>query len=290
MVKPILKGAAVAVAIVALASCGKTDISGMFWNAGASVEERVEQSLEYNRQHGDISLTLPSDNYRFYVCGDIYTEDYPHRFERMMRTQRNDSTVAFGLMLGDLVTTTGTMPVVADVAKYNPATDRYDTPEFFIVGNHDLFFNQWEDFRRLFGSSTYSFVVSTPRFRDLFVMLDSGGGTHGKMQMQWLRDRLSDRSSYRHCVVCTHVNLFRTDLSQVASGGLPREEVYELVDIMNRYNVDIILQGHDHNRNITMLDGVTYLTLDCLKDKSDSASYVVVDASERLNWHFVDVK
>lgn len=286
-----IKSAAVIVAVtIIFTSCNKCDISAMFWATKPNVEERVAQSLDYNRQHGDITISLLSDNYRFYVCGDVHNDVYPHQFDKMMRVQRNDSTAAFGLTIGDLVTTAGTMHIVDEVAKYNPASDRFNTPEFFIVGNHDLFFDQWEDFMRLFGSSTYSFVVVTPHYKDLYIMLDSGSGTHGKTQLKWMCDLLKNRGNYRHCVVCTHVNLFRTDLSQVVSGGYAIEEVYELVDIMSKNNVELVLQGHDHNRKTTVLDGCTYLTLDCLKDTGKNISYVIVDAGERLDYHFVDVQ
>lgn len=281
----------VSASILLLPSCQKIDLKGLFFPASCSVEKRIAESLDINRKKGDIILSLQSDSYRFYVSGDVHTTDYPHRFDNLMRIQRNDSAAAFGIMVGDLVTTRGAMPILAEVEKYNPSTDKFNTPTFFIVGNHDLFFNQWEDFKRLFGSSTYCFTVVTPHYKDLYIMLDSGGGCHGKSQMQWLRDQLLDRDKYRHCVVCTHVNLFRTDLSQVVSGGLPLEEVYEMVDIMTDSHVNLVLQGHDHHRKETKLSsGVTYLTLDCLKDESKNASYLIVDASSRLEYQFIDVR
>ena len=44
----------------------------------------------------------------------------------------------------------------------------------------------------------------------MFIFLDSGNGTHGKRQLEWLEEKLSHRKDYRHCFVVSHNWLFRT--------------------------------------------------------------------------------
>ena len=163
-------------------------------------------------------------------------------------------------------------------------------PVMAIVGNHDLFFGQWEDYKRYFGSSTYCFTVATPNYRDLYVMLDSGGGCHGRRQIEWLREVLKHRGQYRYCVVCSHVNLFRTDLSQFISGNLPLEETYDLMRLLSDSHVDLYMQGHDHHREELAYEGVHYVSLDCLKDNADNASWLMLQAGNRLTWDYMELQ
>lgn len=58
-----------------------------------------------------------------------------------------------------------------------------DKPIFSIIGNHDLFFSGWDDFRELLGPSVYWFEVDYGSGRDLFIALDSASGTLGGKQM-----------------------------------------------------------------------------------------------------------
>ncbi|MBQ8703495.1 MAG: metallophosphoesterase [Bacteroidales bacterium] len=226
-------------------------------------------------------LTAPANGYRMYICTDIHTDEYPHRFEAFVRSMRSDGQAVGGLLLGDIANRKGSLGIAAAVADTTAATGN-GAPLMAIVGNHDLFFGQWDDFKRYFGSSTYCFTVSTPGFSDLYIMLDSGGGCHGRRQMDWLKTLLRRRGDYRHCVVCTHVNLFRTDLSQFVSGNLPLEETYQLMELLSENGVSLVLQGHDHHREDVVFGGVRYLTLDCLKDGTDNASYLVLEVGDRL--------
>ena len=275
-------------AALLVTGCHKVDLTGLVAPASAEVNQRARESLDINAERGAIDIVSPTDDYRVYVCSDIHVENDHHRFSEFLRRQRSDSEARLGLLLGDISSQPGAMETAAGIMAYQPSRDVYNTPVMTIVGNHDLFFNQWEDYKRFFGSSTYAFTVTTPNYRDLYVMLDSGGGCHGKTQMEWLREVLQTRGQYRHCVVCSHVNVFRTDMSQFISGNLPLEETYELLDILANSNVELYLQGHDHHRKETLYGGVRYITLDSLKDSVSYVSYVRLDVADGLAWTFED--
>lgn len=278
----------VAVALLAV-GCERLDLTGMVKPASADVESRVEESLAINRQNAPRVVMVATDDYRVYACADIHCTDSSHNLNTFLRHLRGDGQAAAGLLIGDLVDRKGAMATVAVATQYTPAVHTYNTPVAAVVGNHDLFFGQWDDFKSYFGSSTYSLTVVTPNYRDLFLMLDSGGGCHGCTQMDWLRNELKYRSEYRHVVVCTHVNLLRTDLSQFVSGNLPLEETYELLDLLASHNVELCLQGHDHHRDVSRYGGVEYLTIDCLKDGTENASYLLLDVAATVGWRFVDI-
>ncbi len=116
---------------------------------------------------------------------------------------------------------------------YNTLSDirpkKNDIESFLTVGNHDLYFNGWKEFYARFGASVYYFTVKTPLASDLFICLDTGSGTLGEKQMKWLTKLLaSERKKYRHCVVFTHVNFFRT--RHTGSTNPPVEELQLLMD------------------------------------------------------------
>lgn len=275
-------------ALLLLTACEKLDLTGFVAPASDDANRRVKESLAMTHKGGPANIDVASDDYVVYVCTDAHTGKSHQRLSEFVRRQRADALAAFGLQLGDISNELGAMKVAAGILAYDSERDNYDTPIYGIVGNHDLFFGQWEDFKQYFGSSTYTFTVTTPNYRDLYVMLDSGGGCHGKRQMEWLRGVLANRNLYRHCVVCSHVNIFSTDNSQDLSGNLPLEETYELVDLLASKHVDLYLQGHDHHRKETIYGGVHFITLDCLRDDVDYVSYMTFEVGDGIGWTIHD--
>jgi len=279
MVKKLILAAFLAV------SCGRLEIQNMILPLVPDVNKRVEASLEWNETHPPVTLSAPAD-YRFYACSDIHIiEDRPVFFQRMADACAGDPKAAFYLCLGDLLFGKDHMDWIADVMSSSPATG------FILVGNHDLLFGLWDTWKELFHSSTYYFFVDTPAGKDLYIMLDSSSGTLGERQSEWLEDVLADvRPSCRHCVVSVHTNILRTDTSQFPSTNFTREETWYLLDLMTRSKVDMMIAGHDHVRDVSSFNGVTYITLDNLKDYSPIASYMTVDVGEGLDYNFVECK
>lgn len=264
-------------------SCGKLEIVNILFPYAQEVNERVEESLAWNAGAGVTTLTVPVDSYRFYACSDIHIEENsPANFQAMVQKERADEGSYFYLVLGDLLFGKEHMEWVADVM-----SDPENHPGFIIAGNHDIFYGGWEQWKELFGSSTYYFFVQTPSFKDIYIMLDSANGTLGEKQLSWLKDVLdNDRSGCRHCIVGVHTNMFRTDLSQLPSTNFTLEETYALTSLFSKTGVDLVLSGHDHFRDVTVFDGVTYITLDQIKDGTANASYLTVDAGDEVEFDF----
>src|SRR5690606_14392127 len=95
--------------------------------------------------------------------------------------------------------------------KFNDLLLDYGTkPRFLLTGNHELYFDGWKHFQRLYGTSIYYFTVQTPSVRDLYICLDSGSGTLRKSQLVWLKNLFQQGLNfYKLCVIFTHVNFFR---------------------------------------------------------------------------------
>lgn len=268
-------------------SCGKLELVNMFFPFAEDVNNRVAESLEWNGKAGVTTLSVPTDGYRFYACSDIHIEENrPQNFSRMVQEEKADGKAAFYVVLGDLLFGKEHMEWVAETMNQEG-----NDPGFIIAGNHDIFYGGWEQWKDLFHSSTYYFFVQAPSAKDIFIMLDSANGTLGEKQLAWLKDVLdSQRPGCRHCIVCVHTNMFRTDASQLPSTNFTLEETYALTSLFSKSQVDIVLGGHDHVRDVTSYGSVTYFTLDNIKDGTANASYMIFDIDQDIDHQFISCK
>jgi hypothetical protein len=249
-----------------LNACDKFEMRG-FVVSYESVDERFDQSMDWNNTHPYREIILPTDNYHFFVMGDSHlggTENFDFFINEAQKTN-----AAATIMNGDL-----TNGHNEDFERFFQHLPRQDSlVSFQITGNHDLYFHGWKQFYSLFGSSTYLFTVKSPNASDLFICLDSGSGTLGNKQIEWLKDILEkERPNHRRCVMFTHNNLFRA--RHTFSTNPQVEELYVLMDWCVKYNIDMVVGAHDHVRNVVHLGNTTYLTMDALLDNYDHAGFL----------------
>lgn len=272
-------------------SCGKHDLLGLFGSFSESPDERFSMSMDYNNQHGYDKILIGEDNYKLYVMTDIHVDYSTNNLDSYVADYLEDTMAApFSLCLGDLVYEKGhhgyfyehVMPVGDAGRKI-----------YYTVGNQDLYFDQWQGFFDKFGPSVYWFEVQTVSgFKDLYISLDSGNGTLGTDQREWLENILknSDNQGFRHKIVFTHTHFFKKDNSQGYTSNFNLEETYDLADLFSRHNIDFVLQGHSHHRDMTEFKGVKYLRLDALGDSFEEAFYTILDIGDKINYDFVKVK
>lgn len=269
-------------ACVVFSSCEKIDLRSALMSY-EKVSERFDQSMEWNTRQGYPKIVTSDDAYKIMVMADSHigsTENYDLFIKDVL--QKKSLAV---VMNGDI--TTGRSEDYNTLSAIRP--DKNDIESFLTVGNHDLYFNGWEEFYARFGASVYYFTVKSPLASDLFICLDSGSGTLGEKQMQWLKRILENkRKEYRHCVVFTHVNFFRT--RHTGSTNLLVEELHTLMDMFHEYQVNMIITGHDHIKSVEVLGNTTYLTMDALLDGNEQAGYLLLHIDEKeLNYTFVNL-
>lgn len=249
-------------------ACSKLDIRGMFFSY-ETVENRVEQSLEWNESHPFREITVATEDYEVCAMGDSHVGG----------TQNLDSLIAIAIrenaaalvMDGDL--TSGHAEDFTTYAQHMPADSLI--PVFNIVGNHDLYYNGWESFFSLFGSSTYYFAVKTPSAQDLFLCLDTGGGTLGKTQLEWVETVLEDiRPLYRHCIIATHNNLYR--FRKTSSTNPVLEEAHYMLNLFTEHDVAMVVMGHDHVQHEESFGMTSLITMDALLDLNEDAGYLKI--------------
>ncbi|MDR4987832.1 MAG: metallophosphoesterase [Bacteroidales bacterium] len=264
-----------------LNACEKIDLRGMF-KAYESVNTRFEASMDWNSRNPDRNIDIDDDDYLLFVMADSHvggTENLLKFFDRALEA---DALAA--VMAGDL--TTGRRTGYTHFERSLP--DPEQIALFPMVGNHDLYFNGWEEYFTRLGSSTYLFTIETPVATDLFICLDTGSGTLGNRQLDWLRDILSEkRPDYRHCIIFTHNNFFRPRFTSSTNPNV--EELHVLTELFTLHNVDMLITGHDHKKSDHVLGNTRYLTLDALLDGYRNAGYLKLQSKEgELVYTFVN--
>jgi len=270
------------------------DMAGMFNGSSERADKRFDESMAYNEKAGYAHLIVPEE-YRVYVCTDTHVDSTTHNLEQFVKRYKSDLQCPFALHLGDLVNANNNhekfFKAVAGAAVGMPVGK--DTM-FYAVGNHDLYFNQWESYKRFVPTSTYWFDTRTSKGKllDLYICLDSGEGTLGVKPLDWLRHVLEVKSQegYRHIIVFTHTHMFKQDDSQGHTSNYSMEETYDITALLSQYHVNMYWSGHDHSREITHYGGVTYIVIDALEDPVEKPFYMVAEMGKNIHYDFVAIE
>lgn len=277
MLQMVRKTIITVVALISLISCNTQDIKGLFMPTGAGVEKRFEQSQEMTSGNSVATITAAKE-YSFYVCTDPHVDKTSKNLEQFNDDLRNDINASFGIVLGDCTDTRDNLPSYLNAIAYNEEKHLFDYKIFNLLGNHDVYFNGWEDFKELIGPSVYWFEVDFASGKDIYISLDSATGTLGGQQTSWLKNFLTQRrSSYRHCIIMTHTNLFYTKNTATPSANMPIEETFALVDLFTKHNVQVVLQGHNHKREDITHNSVRYTVLGSIEDKAENPEYLKIN-------------
>ena len=275
---------------VVLCSCSHLDIKGLLMPTGEGVEKRFEQSREMNSDL-KTGTVQAQETYSFYVATDPHIDQTHINLGIFNDALRNDTEASFGVVLGDCTDTRDNLGRYIEALAYSAERHSCNHELFHILGNHDIFFNGWVDFRKMVGPSVYWFEVVFPEGKDLYISLDTATGTLGRKQSEWFKTFLAEnRSNYRHCVILTHTNFFYTDSSQNTSGNMPIEESFALIDFLGKHEVSLVLQGHDHFREDLTYDNVRYTVLGAIHDNAEEPEYLKVLVNQdgiELDWQLI---
>ena len=338
--------------VILLSSCNPNyDMAGMLNGSSPEVSTRFEQSMAYNDSVGIPAVVVPSADYRVYVCTDSHIDSIPTNLTTFVQAAAADTLCPLLLHLGDLGNAQGHIPYAVSLLQDPPlpllqregeglapivegnlsplplsrGSRRGAYPYLAIaLGNHDIYFNQWDEWRSYFGTSVYWFYTMLPdsTILDRFICLDSAEGTLGTAQLQWLRELIQDplqlplqrgreselpsttetnftpslrregwdeSSPFRHTIVFTHTHLFKRDNSQGHTSNYAIEETYELTSLLEQGGVDMYWCGHDHSREITDYAGFTSIVVDAIEDHYPPAFYMIADFSDQINYRFIQL-
>ena len=285
-----------AVGLMLVTSCNRLDITGMVINR-SDTEERVADWLDWYNQQDSIIIDMPR-NYSFFSCSDshyserdgIIPQGENDRLYQYITAMRNEPRTAFAIHAGDFANESGEAGFRMSQAslRFNPDEQRWDRPCFPVIGNHDVYYDCAQYFKQYFHTSTYTVTVNAIDRKDLFIFLDSGNGTHGKRQLEWLEEQLSHREEYRYCFVISHNWLFRTtyNYTTTPAANLPEDEQYAFMDLMSQNNVNMVIMGHFHYRDVKTFGGVKYVMTDNLNDPVNPSYLVVHCSSDKVTYEY----
>lgn len=257
------------------------DLTGFIVSSDRA-NKRFSQSMEWNEQNPPYKIAIDTDTYNLVVAADCHIGGTVN-FDKLLELSAEPEISAL-FIDGDI--TTGKKE---DYNIVKEMLDKSDSVSYFLIaGNHDLYFDGWDIFYSYFGSSTYTVTIETPEAADLYICLDTGSGTLGNKQLEWLKELLkSTRGNYRHCIVITHNNFFRNRFTTSTNPLV--EELHVLLDLFARHEVELVITGHDHKRYEDVFGPTTYITLDALKDGLSYASYLKITAGAALEYQFIDI-
>ena len=263
-----------------LSGCSKDNIPVYL---SESVDTRFTESMNWNANHPTNEINVESDDYTIFTMADCHIGTTSN-LDKFLNNAHSLKPTAI-IIDGDL---TGGLSEDYTVFEDHFPKD-YVIPSFFLVGNHDLWYNGWSEFYKRFGSSSYTFTVRTSGGTDLFICVDTGGNTLGKLQTEWLTQILqSERSAYRRCIIITHINLFRHRHTE--STNLVEEELCSLLNLFTVNKVDMVITGHDHNEFAEEFGVTTYIQVDALEDGLSNAGYMKLEVKNGiLGYKFVNV-
>lgn len=231
-----------------------------------NVDERFNDSQSYNETHPAKCLETESDEYFFTATSDYHLENdsvfLPKFFKYI-----NNSKSRFVTLNGDLCNSEKQEYVNF---AYSALKDGIKTPAYYAAGNHDQYYG-WKLFFDRWGSSTYSFTVTTPNYKDLYIVLETGSSTLGKNQYNWLVEQLEKRNNYRYCIIITHSNFTYQGFK---NGVFTQEETVVLFNLFAQNNVNMVISGHSHEENDVTLENVRYITTGAMKNGEFGTCYV----------------
>ncbi|MDR0524949.1 MAG: metallophosphoesterase [Spirochaetaceae bacterium] len=242
--------------LFSLSSCS-VDIFGFF--ASSDQDVRLKDKNTFHMVT-DRNISNLGDSYEFLVTTDTHIDKGDaHGLERLTQVIGN---AKFVVVLGD-VTQNGSEE---DVRTFKRIAENFGVPCYPVIGNHDVYFNNWHNWRDIIGSTSYridgfSGNVSAGNAHTTLFILDTANASVGNDQLDWLGNEL--RSAGNHVFIFTHTNLFVEGIT----------EIQQLTDIRERARImslldgrcDALFTGHLHRRIIKTIGSVHYITIEDFK-------------------------
>jgi alkaline phosphatase len=235
------------------------------------------------------------------VEGKIMT-NYRKRLEACIQAL-NDWPANLVIQLGDFVNGNYVMGVpLGDPARIVGILDeaesiyaRTEAPRYYVLGNHDVYDLSKDEFIAhtqasfTFGSfdaGAYHFVILDAEYdkhgNDLGHAFWVVQGNIPEAEIDWLKSDLE--ATDKPTIVCVHQRL-DVDEDLLSGGGPEIIHNKEVQKIMEDSGVVIaVFQGHDHENDHNLINGIHYIEFDQLADEDGSApswAYVTLDPKAR---------
>ena len=143
-------------------------------------------------------------------------------------------------------------------------------PFYTAIGNHDIYFKNWPNYKQVLGKSCYSLKAGPVRI----ISMDSANGTIGQKQKNWLEQTLEAKTESL-CFVFTHFGFFSPGTGSLQQYTDTRE-VYYLMHLFETHGVNYVFMGHTHIYDFHQANNVNYLNLADFSDDGTSKDFIRV--------------
>jgi len=265
MVKSISKIFLLALSLAILCftmGCDFVDLAGLF--ASNELNERLEAKdnfiylKEDERNMNSISFP-PTGEFSFIVMTDTHVENGNTKDVEKIKGEITKYDAKFVAILGDISQNGAEKDLMAITSFMRSLT----VPCYPVLGNHDVYFNNWsEGWGKYIGSTRYKVTDGTNV--TLFI-LDSANAFFGKSQIDWLEKEL--KTAQGTVFVMTHSDLFVQDKIKIQQLYDPVERARVMTLLRdNNDKCKMMLMGHSHERVEKEFGGVKYISTEDYKD------------------------
>lgn len=238
------------------------DLLGAFISTDIDERLKEQNNLHFIKKNAWENLDALPEEYSFLIVNDLHIENgNVFDFDKLpeMITAYNLNTahppIEFIVTVGD-ITQTG---AEKDLRKFIEIAESMNVPCYPVIGNHDIYFGNWSQWKTLIGSTQYRIDGANTSL----IMLDSANSFFGKQQLNWLQNEL--KTVNEHVFVFTHSSLFAKGPAEMQQITDMRERAH-IISIL-KDTCDIMFMGHSHVRNINKIGNTHFVTVEDFKGK-----------------------
>lgn len=233
---------------------------------------------------------------------------------RLALTNAKSKNVDFVLFGGDNTDSDGlgnAEQVANDLQeRFKNIVDESGLPAYFTIGNHDRYYREngsvdrlgFKLFEKRFGPTYRSFTHKGVHFITLNTMYPSVEGAYSinPEQLEWLRNDLQATGTEMPVVISLHVPMLSLYYPVVEGNFKPLDMISntkEVFDLLDTYNVKLVLQGHQHIYEQIHQRDKWFVTAGAVSAywwkgpflrTQEGYLHVRVDVNNNFSWEYVD--
>jgi len=227
------------------------DLLGVFGSNDLNVRLREKNNLKFLNDRSWTTLPSLGNEYSFIVLVDTHIEDgKAWGLEKLADVISANNEIKFAVIVGD-ITQYG---AARDIRKFIEIADSLGVPCYPVIGNHDIYFDNWSVWKNLIGSTRYRIDGDNTTL----IVIDSANAFFGRDQIDWLQREL--KSAGPRVFVFSHTNLFVENPLEVHQFTDTKERARIASILRNR--CDAMFMGHLHKRNVRDVGNVKYISIE----------------------------
>ncbi len=228
------------VVLLALAAC----VSRSVW------DERFLQSQTLSAP--PLEVVLPSDrNFSFVMVGDLHVGgSHTDRFRNILQKAQAAGD-DFVVLLGDLTDKGEAESFLA--IREALADFSFEKRVIPLLGNHDVFSEGWNEYKKTWGASHYSLTLGNSRF----IVLDTADGLIGKEQWEWIQNTLESVKETHTFILTHYMPLVPGQRTYLRLSN--QTEAERLMKLASQKQVRGVFGGHYHSYCQEKIAGVDYV-------------------------------